>query len=60
MSTMDPAPGAPAPADGDGERGVARQWHPYVPSAEVKARMDALERRAEKPIPIPSFPPLPA
>ncbi|MGN8026441.1 hypothetical protein [Microbacterium sp. 22242] len=29
-----------------------------APSAEIKARMDALGDRAHKPIPIPHFPPL--
>lgn len=59
MSITDPAPGAPHADGSDWDREVARHWHPYVPSAETKARMDALEHRAEKPIPIPSFPPLP-
>ncbi|MDQ4212677.1 hypothetical protein [Microbacterium capsulatum] len=57
MSTVDPALGA-AGDGSDWAGAVARHWHPYVPSPETKARMDALERRGGKPVPIPSSPPL--
>ncbi|OZB84320.1 hypothetical protein [Microbacterium sp. 13-71-7] len=59
MSIMDPAPGAPRADGSDWDREVSRHWHPYVPSVETKARMDALANRSGKPVPIPSFPPLP-
>lgn len=57
MNAQDPPRDASAP--------LPSSWAPSAlhertdaPTAETKARMDALGDRAHKPIPIPHFPPL--